>query len=118
VRGIDAAFARAVAQALEEVRSLGVVSSMRKDLRKGKVFVDWSQNDEHKSTVAPYSLRARETAAGPSVSTPIEWDELEAAVDADDATALQFTPADVLDRLDRLGDLHAAVAVTAKKGRR
>jgi bifunctional non-homologous end joining protein LigD len=99
-------FAHAVAQALERHESANVVSSMRKELRTGKVLVDWSQNDVHKSTVAPYSLRARE---GPTVSTPIRWEELEAAVDADDADRLAFTPADVIKRVDTVGDLHASL---------
>jgi bifunctional non-homologous end joining protein LigD len=102
-------FARAVAQALERHESANVVSSMRKQLRRGKVLVDWSQNDEHKSTVAPYSLRARETRGGPCVSTPIEWSELEAAVDAGDAERLVFTPDDVRGRLDAMGDIHEAL---------
>jgi bifunctional non-homologous end joining protein LigD len=110
-------FAHAVAQALERARD-DVVSSMRKELRRGKVLVDWSQNDEHKSTVAPYSLRARETNAGPSVSTPIRWTELEAAIDDGDADALTFTPADVLARVEADGDLHAALTGTSTAARR
>jgi bifunctional non-homologous end joining protein LigD len=102
-------FAHALADALERHDDAHVVSSMRKELRRGKVLVDWSQNDEHKSTVAPYSLRAREGANGPTVSTPIEWAELEAAVDAADADRLVFTAADVLERVDEHGDLLAAL---------
>jgi bifunctional non-homologous end joining protein LigD len=102
-------FARAVAQALEQHEGTNVVSSMRKELRRGKVLVDWSQNDEHKSTVASYSLRAREAEGEPSVSTPIEWAELEAAVDANDERSLIFTPDDVRARLDGRGDLHRAL---------
>ena len=102
-------FAHALADALERHDDANVVSSMRKELRRGKVLVDWSQNDEHKSTVAPYSLRAREGPNGPTVSTPIEWAELEAAVDAGDADRLVFTAADVLARVAEHGDLHAAL---------
>ena len=67
------------------------------------MLIDWSQNDEHKTTVAVYSLRARER---PTVSTPLGWDELEAG----DADALVFEAADVLERVDERGDLFAPVA--------
>ena len=70
----------------------------------GKVFVDWSQNDRHKTTVCAYSLRATPV---PSVSTPISWDEVAAVVDDGDADTLKFEPADVLARVDELGDLYA-----------
>jgi bifunctional non-homologous end joining protein LigD len=99
-------FAQAVAQLLEKQHPELVVSSMAKELRKGKVLVDWSQNDEHKTTVNVYSLRARER---PTVSTPLEWEEVEQAVAAKDAGALVFTSDDVLDRVARLGDLFAPV---------
>ena len=78
---------------------------MTKDQRTGKVFVDWSQNDRHKTTVAAYSLRAR---ARPTVSTPVSWDEVSDALDARATTALlDLDAADVLDRVDDLGDLYA-----------
>ena len=93
-------FALAVAQYLERAHPNLVVSNMAKDLRVGKVLVDWSQNDESKTTVGVYSLRAREQ---PTVSTPITWAEVAAA----DPDALRFETADVLDRVDRLGDLFA-----------
>jgi bifunctional non-homologous end joining protein LigD len=99
-------FAQAVAQLLEKQHPELVVSSMAKERRKGKVLVDWSQNDEHKTTVNVYSLRARER---PTVSTPLEWDEVAAAVESQDAGALVFTSDDVLDRVQRLGDLFAPV---------
>ena len=99
-------FAQAVAQLLEKQHPELVVSRMTKELRKGKVLVDWSQNDEHKTTVNVYSLRARER---PTVSTPLEWEEVEQAVEAQDADALVFTGDDVLDRVQRLGDLFAPV---------
>ena len=95
-------FAQAVAQLLEKQHPELVVSTMAKERRKGKVLVDWSQNDEHKTTVNVYSLRARER---PTVSTPVEWDEVESAVDAGDPGRLVFTSDDVLDRVQRLGDL-------------
>jgi len=81
-----------------------VTTDMTKAKRPGKVFVDWSQNDRHKTTVCPYSLRARPR---PTVSTPITWDEVSAAVAADDERALVFETADVLARVDDLGDLYA-----------
>jgi bifunctional non-homologous end joining protein LigD len=97
-------FAQAVAQLLEKQHPDLVVSSMTKELRRGKVLVDWSQNDEHKTTINVYSLRARER---PTVSTPVEWEEVEAAVEAGDASVLSFTSDEVLDRVQRLGDLFA-----------
>jgi DNA primase len=72
---------------------------MEKRLRKGKVFVDWSQNNPAKTTVAPYSLRA---VSPPSVSTPITWDELESC---EEAAGLVFSPDDVLGRVEKHGDL-------------
>ena len=93
--------ARACAQLLEKHPD-AVVSDMRKDLRQGKVLIDWSQNDEHKTTVCVYSLRAKER---PTVSTPVTWDEVEDALAAGDAGRLTFDSADVLDRVERHGDL-------------
>jgi bifunctional non-homologous end joining protein LigD len=77
---------------------------MRKDMRPGRVFVDWSQNDQHKTTVAPYSLRIR---ALPTVSTPVSWDEVEDALDTREPDRLTFETADVLERVQTLGDLYA-----------
>ncbi len=74
---------------------------MKKSLRKGKVLVDWSQNSRHKTTVAVYSLRAR---PHPTVSTPVTWDEVEAAADGE---PLAFETADVLERVAEVGDLFA-----------
>ena len=76
------AFALAVAQALEKHHADRVLSNMNKALRGGKVFIDWSQNSRHKTTVAPYSLRARPQ---PTVSTPVTWDEVEAGADGEPA---------------------------------
>jgi bifunctional non-homologous end joining protein LigD len=97
-------FAHSIAQLLERRRDLGVVSSMKKDLRPGKVLVDWSQNDEHKTTVSVYSLRAR---PHPTVSTPVTWDEVEAAASDGKAATLVFEAGTVLDRVERMGDLFA-----------
>jgi bifunctional non-homologous end joining protein LigD len=99
-------FAHAVAQTLEKDDPKHVVSRMKKDLRKGKVFVDWSQNDRAKTTVSVYSLRARER---PTISTPLTWDEVEAAAENGDAEELRFEAADVLGRISKLGDLFAPV---------
>lgn len=96
-------FARAIAGVLETRPDLGVVSSMKKDIRAGKVLVDWSQNDEHKTTIAVYSLRARER---PTVSTPITWDEVAAAAAGH---PLVFEGDAVLARVERSGDLFAPV---------
>ena len=95
------AFALSVAQLLERAHPDHVVSNMKKSLRKGKVLVDWSQNSRHKTTVAVYSLRAR---PHPTVSTPVTWDEVEAAADGE---PLAFETADVLERVAEVGDLFA-----------
>jgi bifunctional non-homologous end joining protein LigD len=97
-------FARGLAQVLERRHPKLVLSDMSKQRRTGKVFVDWSQNDEHKTTVNVYSLRARER---PTVSTPLTWDEVE---DASDPETLSFTSAQVLERVAEHGDLFAPVA--------
>ena len=100
-------FARLVAQALERRYPDLVTSAMSPALRAGKVFVDWSQNSSHKSTVSVYSLRA---AARPVVSAPVTWAEIEAALDGWAAEALEFTPDDVLARVESHGDIFAPVA--------
>ena len=99
-------FSQAIAQLLERRHPELVVSEMRKDRRAGKVFVDWSQNDEHKTTVAAYSLRAKEH---PTVSTPLRWEEVEAVTESEDPDELVFTSADVLERVAADGDLFAPV---------
>jgi bifunctional non-homologous end joining protein LigD len=99
-------FARAVAQLLEKQHPDTVVSDMKKELRQGKVLIDWSQNDEHKTTVCVYSLRAKER---PTVSTPVTWDEVEDALAAKDAGLLTFDSAAVLERVERHGDLFGPV---------
>ncbi|MDB5322222.1 MAG: polymerase LigD, polymerase domain protein [Phycisphaerales bacterium] len=105
-------FSRAVAQVLEKEDAAHVTTNMRKDLRKGKVFVDWSQNDRHKTTVCVYSLRAR---TRPTVSTPVEWEELERAVKKKDASGLAFETADVLKRVKKKGDLFEPVLKVKQK---
>lgn len=95
------AFAQAVARLLERAHPDQVVSNMSKRLRRGKVFVDWSQNSRHKTTVAVYSLRARPR---PTVSTPVTWEEVEAAAGG---APLSFEAPEVLARVDELGDLFA-----------
>ena len=79
---------------------------MAKKLRKGKVFVDWSQNDHAKTTIAVYSLRARER---PTASTPLEWEEVEGAAEREDPEALSFEATEVLERVQQRGDLFASV---------
>src|SRR5256712_6106479 len=92
---------RALAQHLEGEHLDLVTSNMSKPARKGKVFVDWSQNDEHKTTVCVYSLRAREE---PTVSPPVTWDEVENCLKRKNADLLKFRSAQVLARVDKLGD--------------
>ncbi|MBW3667971.1 MAG: non-homologous end-joining DNA ligase [Actinobacteria bacterium] len=95
-------FALAVAQSMEKAVPDEVVSSMKKELRPGKVLIDWSQNDEHKTTVSVYSLRAK---ARPTVSTPVTWDEIETCADEGDPELLVFTADDVVARVEEHGDL-------------
>jgi len=97
-------FALALGQLLESRDPKRVTVDMAKDKRPGRVFVDWSQNDSHKTTVCAYSLRIRER---PTVSTPVTWDEIDDALVADDADALQFETAAVLDRIETVGDVYA-----------
>lgn len=100
------AFAHALAEKLERDHSDAVVSRMQKDLRKGKVLIDWSQNDEHKTTVNVYSLRAK---AQPTVSTPVTWAEVSAVVKKGDASRLAFDSKAALKRVEKHGDLFAPV---------
>jgi bifunctional non-homologous end joining protein LigD len=94
---------KGLARHLEAQHPKLVVSSQKKELRRGKVLIDWSQNDEHKTTVCVYSLRARER---PTVSTPLDWAEVEAG----DPESLVFEADDVLARVEERGDLFAPVA--------
>jgi bifunctional non-homologous end joining protein LigD len=98
--------AKAIAQLLEKQTPDKVVSKMKKVERKGKVMVDWSQNHRSKTTIAVYSLRARER---PTVSTPITWDEVEATIKSGKASDLAFETTDVLERIEEHGDLFAPV---------
>lgn len=105
-------FAHAIARLLEQEHPELVVSDMKKAVRTNKIFVDWSQNDEHKTTISVYSLRAREH---PTVSTPVTWDEVEQAVKKKDAERLVFEAKDVLARVEKMGDLFAPVQTLKQK---
>ncbi|MBP2658960.1 MAG: polymerase LigD, polymerase domain protein [Firmicutes bacterium] len=99
-------FAHSLAKILEQQNPSLVVSKMKKDLRKGKIFIDWSQNDDHKTTVCVYSLRAKKY---PTVSTPVTWEEVEAAYLQQAPDLLSFTTDQVLERVQTMGDLFAPV---------
>jgi bifunctional non-homologous end joining protein LigD len=99
-------FAKAIAQLLEKQTPDKVVSKMKKVEREGKVFVDWSQNHRSKTTIAVYSLRARER---PTASTPVSWEEVEHCATEEDADSLVFEASEVVERIDRHGDLFAPV---------
>jgi len=109
VRGATAddtkTFARSLGQVLAEQEPERVTVVMNKDARANRVFVDWSQNDRHKTTVCAYSLRAERR---PTVSAPVTWDEVSDALDQGDAASLTFDAAAVLQRLADLGDPFAA----------
>jgi bifunctional non-homologous end joining protein LigD len=105
-------FAHALARLLEDQHRDLVVSDMKKQLRVGKVLVDWSQNDEHKTTVSVYSLRARER---PTVSTPVKWEEVEGALKKNSAQLLVFEAEQVLGRVQRWGDLFASTLTLKQK---
>lgn len=100
------AFAHAVAESLEREFPNVVVSRMQKNLRAGKILVDWSQNDDHKTTVCVYSLRAKDH---PTVSTPVTWEEVARALKKKSAQLLTFEAADVVKRVKSHGDLFAPV---------
>jgi bifunctional non-homologous end joining protein LigD len=100
------AFAHAVARALERAEPELVVSRQKKELRHGKVLVDWSQNDRAKTTVAVYSLRCRER---PWASTPLGWDEVDALARDGDPESVRFEGPTVLERIEARGDLFAPV---------
>jgi bifunctional non-homologous end joining protein LigD len=106
------AVSHAVARALERAEPDLVVSEMKKSVRTGKVFVDWSQNAEHKTTVGVYSLRAM---ARPTVSTPITWEEVHGVLASRDPEDLVFTSDAVLARVAEHGDLFAPVAELQQK---
>jgi len=97
---------RALAQLLEQAHGNLVTSNMSKTVRKGKVFVDWSQNDEHKTTICVYSLRAKEE---PTVSTPVTWEEVANCLKKKKADLLKFRSDKTLERVKKVGDLFAPI---------
>jgi bifunctional non-homologous end joining protein LigD len=103
---------RALAEHLERTHADLVVSKMLKALRTGKVLVDWSQNDEHKTTVCVYSLRAREQ---PTVSTPVSWEEVESCLKKKKPELLRFRSDEVVARVEQMGDLFAPVEELKQK---
>jgi len=105
-------FAKAIARLLEDRHPEQVVSDMKKALRTNKVFVDWSQNDDHKTTVCVYSLRAKER---PIVSTPVTWNEVANCLKKADPDLLVFTSDEVLKRVEELGDLFEPVLKLKQK---
>jgi bifunctional non-homologous end joining protein LigD len=105
-------FAHALAELLARQSPDRVVSKMQKRARKGKVFVDWSQNDDHKTTVNVYSLRAKEH---PTVSTPVSWDEVATALKKKKASLLVFEADAVPKRVQKLGDIFAPVLLLKQK---
>ena len=105
-------FAHELARMLERQHPQLIVSDMKKSLRTGKVFVDWSQNDDHKTTVSVYSLRAKER---PTVSTPVKWEEVEKCLASGDPSSLVFEATTVLERVKKHGDLFAPVLKLKQK---
>jgi bifunctional non-homologous end joining protein LigD len=105
-------FAHDLARLLERQHPELVVSDMKKALRTGKVLVDWSQNDDHKTTVCVYSLRAKER---PTASTPVKWSEVENCLKKGDPSLLTFVCDEVLERAKKDGDLFEPVLVLKQK---
>jgi bifunctional non-homologous end joining protein LigD len=106
------ALSHQLAEQLQNEHPELVVSKMGKALRAGKVFVDWSQNDRNKTTVCVYSLRAKDQ---PTISTPVGWDEVESALKEKDAAQLSFLSDEVLDRVEKRGDLFEPVLKLKQK---
>ncbi len=104
--------AHALARLLENEHPDLVVSDMKKAVRTNKIFVDWSQNDEHKTTVSVYALRARER---PTVSTPITWDEVEHCLKKKNPTLLVFESHQTLARVEKMGNLFAPLLELKQK---
>jgi bifunctional non-homologous end joining protein LigD len=104
--------ARELAEEVEREHPDLVLSKMARNLRPGKVFVDWSQNDEHKTTVCVYSLRAKER---PTVSTPVHWDEVSTALKKKDPRLLTFESDQVLERVKKRGDLFEPILKLKQK---
>ncbi len=105
-------FAHELARLLERAHPELVVSDMKKALRVNKIFVDWSQNDQYKTTICVYSLRAKER---PTVSTPVTWDEVEHCLQKEDPNLLVFDSEQALSRVDKLGDMFAPVLTMKQK---
>ncbi len=105
-------FAKSIARLLESRHPDRVVSDMKKSLRVNKVFVDWSQNDDYKTTVCVYSLRAKDR---PTVSTPVTWKEVEACLKKEDPELLVFTSDQALARVEKMGDLFEPVLSLKQK---
>jgi bifunctional non-homologous end joining protein LigD len=105
-------FAHALARLLEDQHRGQVVSDMKKSLRTGKVFVDWSQNDDHKTTICVYSLRAKER---PMVSTPVTWDEVKKCLGRKDPQLLAFDSDAALKRFEKMGDIFETVLKLKQK---
>jgi bifunctional non-homologous end joining protein LigD len=105
-------FSRALADGLAKQKPEKIVAQMSKQLRQDKVFIDWSQNDVHKTTVCAYSLRAKEQ---PTVSMPLSWREVEQALKSRSAKKLSFDAAEAVKRVHRLGDLFAPVLTLKQK---
>jgi bifunctional non-homologous end joining protein LigD len=106
-------FAQALAQLIAKQDPENILAKMgKKTDRSGKVFIDWYQNNERKTTISVYSLRARER---PTCSTPVTWDEVEAVADSGDGSALVFEAGDVLERIEQHGDLFAPVLELEQK---
>ncbi len=106
--------AHEIAKAIERDHPDDVVSTMRKNLRDGKVFIDWSQNSSSKTTVAAYSLRARPE---PTVSTPVSWPEVDQCAKTGKPEALRFETKDVLKRIQKYGDLMAPLVATKSRAK-
>jgi bifunctional non-homologous end joining protein LigD len=105
--GLTQPFAKAVAELMEQRHPSLIVAKMAKSLRAKKVFIDWSQNSDFKTTVSVYSLRAK--ADRPYVSLPVAWEELNRARSKEDPKSLYWEPDEALQRVERLGDLFAPV---------
>jgi bifunctional non-homologous end joining protein LigD len=105
-------FAKAIARLFEHYHPELVVSDMKKSLRAGKIFVDWSQNDDYKTTICVYSLRAKDR---PTVSTPVKWEEVAATLKKKDPELLVFESHQVLARVEKWGDLFEPVLKRKQK---
>jgi bifunctional non-homologous end joining protein LigD len=103
---------KGLAQMFEEQHPDLAVHKQLKELRKGRVLIDWSQNDQYKTTINVYSLRAR---TRPTVSTPVSWDEVEKCLKAKDPSVLVFDSDQLLKRVEKLGDLFEPVLKKKQK---